>query len=51
MTSLEQCFMLEASVRLTFQMMYAIYSSGFTRKRQSLVAARPFKSTSIATHH
>ncbi len=32
MTSLEQCFMLEASLRLTFQTMYAIYSSGFTRK-------------------
>ncbi|KAK9864836.1 hypothetical protein WJX84_007154, partial [Apatococcus fuscideae] len=31
MTSLEQCFMLEASLRLTFQTMFAIYKSGFTR--------------------
>ncbi|KAK9793438.1 hypothetical protein WJX73_001824 [Symbiochloris irregularis] len=31
MTSLEQIFMLERSLRLTFQTMLAIYKSGFTR--------------------
>lgn len=31
MTSLEQCFMLDKSLRLTFQTMLAIYKSGFTR--------------------
>lgn len=44
MTSLEQCFMLEKSLRLTFQTMLAIYKSGFTRvpvfegDRQNIVA-------------
>ena len=44
MTSLEQCFMLEKSLRLTFQTMLAIYKSGFTRipvfeaSRQNIVA-------------
>lgn len=31
MTSLEQCFMLEKTEKLTFQKMLAIYKSGFTR--------------------
>lgn len=44
MTSLEQCFMLDKSLRLTFQTMLAIYKSGFTRipvfegERQNIVA-------------
>ena len=44
MTSLEQCFMLEKSLRLTFQTMLAVYKSGFTRvpvfegDRQNIVA-------------
>lgn len=44
MTSLEQCFMLDKSLRLTFQTMLAIYKSGFTRipvfegARQNIVA-------------
>jgi len=31
MTPLGQCFMLDKSLRLTFQSMLAIYKSGFTR--------------------
>ncbi|KAK9814494.1 hypothetical protein WJX72_006765 [[Myrmecia] bisecta] len=31
MTSLEQCFMLDKSMRLNFQAMLAVYKSGFTR--------------------
>ena len=36
MTSLEQCFMLEKSLRLTFQTMLAVYKSGFTSEFRSL---------------
>ena len=44
MTAIEQCFMLEKSLRLTFQTMLAIYKSGFTRipvyqgEKQNIVA-------------